>query len=410
MRVSPSVAASFKRKGAADALVFLGSLDGAPIEEADPGDLDAVFLRDESAGYVSSVKEWAAAKGVRAPSAHFRYFPTLGIAMGTVDQKGLRRLGRTMAVQHVTSELAASLIRPADRRQIASPSQPVTWGLQRMQVDALWQRGLTGKGVVVGHLDTGVDADHETLKGAVSAFGFIDEGGELDPYQTVPFDSDDHGTHTAGTIAGRASGGKAIGTAPGASLACAAVIEGGIVTARLLSGLEFVIKHGARVVNVSLGVRGYVEEFQSLAARLRQAGVLPVFAVGNEGANTSRCPGNFDEALSVGAADVAGSVPSFSSSEEVETGRFVPDLVAPGTGIESAMPGGGYMSMSGSSMAAPHVSGLAALLLEAKPDATVDELEAAIFKSCSLSAGITRARAGLGFPSAPDALRLLVGF
>src|SRR5205814_7481129 len=104
------------------------------------------------------------------------------------------------------------------------------------------------------------------------------------------------------------------------------------------------------------------------------AGVLPVFAIGNEGPGTSRSPGNYTETLSVGAVDRHMRVPAFSSS--IHFNRDLdpdqPDLVAPGVGVISARPGGGYMAMDGTSMATPHVTGVAALLWEAKPEATVD--------------------------------------
>jgi subtilisin family serine protease len=87
----------------------------------------------------------------------------------------------------------------------------------------------------------------------------------------------------------------------------------------------------------------------------------------------------------------------------------VPDLVGPGVRIISARPGGGFQSMDGTSMATPHIAGLAALLLEAKPTATVDELEQAILNSCKLRSGWTPDRAGRGLPDASRALALLTG-
>ncbi len=137
--------------------------------------------------------------------------------------------------------------------------------------------------------------------------------------------------------------------------------------------------------------------------------MLPVFAVGNEYAGSSRSPGNYSEALSVGAFDKKGRVADFSSSQRFDrtVDPIVPDLVAPGVDIVSAKPGGGYQSMDGTSMATPHVAGLAALLLEAKPKATVKKLEAAIFASCARPKGMPPERGGLGIPYGPDALEAL---
>lgn len=114
---------------------------------------------------------------------------------------------------------------------------------------------------------------------------------------------------------------------------------------------------------------------------------------------------NYDEAVSVGALERDGSVARFSSFERVERDRSVPDLIAPGGDIESALPGGGYQSMSGTSMAAPHISGLAALLMEAASDATEDEVEDAIFQSCSELGQEDPNSFGHGVPDAVEALR-----
>ena len=149
--------------------------------------------------------------------------------------------------------------------------------------------------------------------------------------------------------------------------------------------------------------------FLSIVQILRARGVLPVFAVGNEGAGTSRYPGNYAETLSVGAMDKAGNVPDFSSSQRFKRKKdpIVPDLVGPGVDVVSCVPGGTYMQMSGTSMATPHIAGLAALLMEAMPTKTIDEIEKAIFKSCALKPGMLASRANRGFPDALKALSLL---
>ena len=95
---------------------------------------------------------------------------------------------------------------------------------------------------------------------------------------------------------------------------------------------------------------------------LRARGILPVFAVGNEGPGTSRSPGNYSEALSVGASDEDDLVADFSSSQQFRRpgDPRVPDIVAPGVGVISTVPGGGFAEKDGSSMATPHIAGLAA--------------------------------------------------
>ena len=263
-------------------------------------------------------------------------------------------------------------------------------------------------GLVVAHLDTGVDAGHDTLDGAVSSFAEFDPLGRVIPGAPAR-DSDDHGTHTAATIAGRKTGGKVVGVAPGASLASALVIEGGDAVARVLGGLDWSIDRGARVLSMSLGFRGWWQDFLPIVRILRSRGILPVIAAGNEGPGTSRSPGNYAEALTIGAHDDSGAIASFSSSQRFVRRRdaLVPDVAAPGVDVVSAKPGGGFQTMSGTSMATPHVAGLAALLAEADPTASVTRLERAILASCTPVDAGPADRVRKGIVNAPAALAAL---
>jgi subtilisin family serine protease len=337
-----------------------------------------------------------------------RYFPHLRIMLGTVDEQGAAALDSHPRVKQVAAPPILSLIRPVAARTTRAPKQ-YTWGITRLKADQLHAAGFTGKGILVGHLDTGADGTHSALKNAFHAFAeFDDLGFEVKP-TPQPHDTDEHGTHTAGTIAGRTVAGRAIGVAPEALLASAIVIEGGNVNARILAGMEWVISEGAKILSMSLGVRGYQEDFLAVTQRLRELGVLPVFAVGNEGPGTSRSPGNYVEALSVGAMGEDEHVADFSSSRRFDRpdNPLVPDLVAPGVDVISAKPGGGYQAMDGSSMATPHIAGLAALLMQAAPAATIDQIEQAIFDSCTLLPGEDGERQNRGVPDAVVALAKL---
>jgi subtilisin len=338
----------------------------------------------------------------------YHVFPWLGVVLGTVDPSGLAALRADPEVVDVVGAPAISPIRPNAVRA-AKLQSAATWGLERLGAPALWERGLTGKGVLVGHLDTGVDASHPALAGVVAHFAEFDLLGRQTKPAPKPRDSDEHGTHTAATIAGRAVAGRHVGMAPGARLASALVIEGGDAVARVLGGMDWTLGLGVRVLNLSLGFRGYWPDFLAITRILRRKRVLPVFAVGNEYAGSSRSPGNYPEALSVGACDEKGRVADFSSSQRFDRklDPIVPDLVAPGVDVVSAKPRGGYQSMDGTSMATPHIAGLAALLLEAKPTASVKKLEAAIFASCARPGGMPLERGGLGIPSGLAALEAL---
>jgi subtilisin family serine protease len=263
--------------------------------------------------------------------------------------------------------------------------------------------------VIVAHLDTGVDGTHPALQGAIAHFAQFDDLGNLVTPSPAPFDSGEHGTHTAATVAGRAVNGKSVGVAPETQLASAMIIEGGDVQARVLAGLEWALEEEAKVLTMSLGFPGWMPSFISVIQALRQNDVVPVIAVGNEGPGTSRSPGNYVESLSVGACDENGDVAYFSSSQTFQRAQdpLVPDLMAPGVNIISAKPGGGFQMMDGTSMATPHVAGLAALLRQAKPTATVDQIEQAIFGSCAAVPASSTNRTARGVPNAPRALALL---
>ncbi len=343
-----------------------------------------------------------------------RYFEHLGIAYGVVDRQGLTALRADSRVKKVTGVPQLALIRPTKKQPAAASHQrQVTWGIAALGVPALWAQGLSGAGVVVAHLDTGVDGRHPALEKALVDFVEMDRlGFPVEGSNATPFDTDDHGTHTAGTIAGRPDTrrNRHIGVAPGASLASAIVIEGGTVVARVLAGMDWALGNGARVLSMSLGFRGFVDDFLPITRILRQRGVLPVIAAGNEGPGTSRSPGNYAEALSVGWCNADDTVDPESSSQRFRrrTQPVVPDLVGPGGDVVSAAPGGGLQLMSGTSMATPHVAGLAALLWEAKPEATVAQIERAIFASCTALPGISENRQGRGLPNAPAALDRLL--
>lgn len=425
-----SLATDIKMTGAAQVIVVLkpgGAKKGAAAAAAAAaaaGKLDRVrrhFRRSEysrdsalletlrNSGHLMAAASVAGRIGLNSLAAVStsrpgRYYPNLGIFFGTVDEAGLAGLRAEGSVSKVVPAPELRLIRPVTTAA-SKPKVGMSWGLQRLGVAELWGQGLTGRGVLVGHLDTGVDGSHPALKGAIAAFAEFDSLGNEVPGAKAK-DSDEHGTHTAGTIVGRAVGKVAFGVAPGARLASAMVIEGGNVIARVLAGLNWAVGEQVRILSMSLGLPGYDEAFRPVTRILRARGILPVFAVGNEGPGTSRYPGNYPEALSVGAMDEHDNVADFSSSQRFTRAADpnVPDLVGPGVDVLSCTPGGTYSMMSGSSMATPHIAGLAALLLEAHPKATVKKLESAIYASCKRPASMPKSRANRGVPNGPLAL------
>jgi subtilisin family serine protease len=412
-----SIEDTLAAKGYAKVIVALNDFQmGAAASSAQAkGSIENYFMIPDVAQAESlavSARNFASRSFKRAEpptSRRVRVYPHLGLAIGYVDSGGLASLEADPQIGKVEKAPELSLIRPVVVEEAKLGTGP-SWGVKRLKADLLWAAGLTGKGVLVGHLDTGVDASHPALKGAIGKFAEFDLAGDHVP-NAQPSDSDEHGTHTAGTIVGRSGLKGAFGMAPEAQLASAMVIEGGQVIDRILAGMDWVIGEGVRIMSMSLGLRGFTPAFQTVIDALRAANVLPVIAVGNEGPNTSRSPGNYANVLAVGAMDARGQVADFSGSEQFArtVNPLCPALVAPGVEILSCVPGGKYKTMNGSSMATPHVAGLAALLLQAKPTATADELERAIVGSCRLPAGMPQARGSHGVPDAVRAFQLLTG-
>nr|BAG82741.1 putative peptidase [uncultured bacterium] len=306
--------------------------------------------------------------------------------------------------------------------------QGTTWGLEHLGVQEVWPT-TRGAGVNVAVLDTGVFADHPALTGRVSHFVMVDPLGRRIS-ATPTFDAGAHGTHVCGTIAGaQTPEGVHIGVAPDAKLLVAAVLVGDATLRTLLEGLDWSIEKGADIVNMSLGFSYYEPMFTEVFnVLLNQYGVLPVVAVGNEAQGNSSSPGNAHNALTVGALEKIGrnrtDVAFFSSGASLvfpgdESNALVtkPDVVAPGVQVFSAIPpmprGGGiyfYSYMDGSSMASPHVAGVAALLMAAHPKAPVTDIVQAIKETALHPRGNDRRpdnRWGCGAVRPAEALKAL---
>jgi subtilisin len=384
--------------------------------EAVRKDLETFFVQPDEQQYTSPAA--LAGLAVRGPAGRLaaarpriRVFPRLGLAVGLVDDRGLGLLRAHQRVKAVHAAPTPSLIAPVSVLP-AKASAQVTWGIKRLNIGALSNKGYDGKGVRVGHLDTGVDGSHPALAGAIADGDFAEFDFAANQVPGArPHDSGQHGTHTAGTVLGRAGPRGRFGVAPAAQLVSALSIEGGQVIDRILAGLEWIVSRNVHILSMSVGLPGYVDAFEELIAGLRRNNVLPVIAIGNEGPDTSRSPGNYPSVLSVGACAEGDLVANFSSSQRMARAQdpLEPDLVAPGVNVLSCIPGGGFALMDGTSMATPHVAGLAALLRQAAPSATIDDIENAILDSCSLPPTMPDFRANRGVPDAAIALARLTG-
>ena len=239
---------------------------------------------------------------------------------------------------------------------------------------------VTGRGIRVGVIDTGIDYTHEALGGALGAV--VDGGYDFVNNDADPMDDNGHGTHVAGIIAGNSS--TLHGKATSAKLYAYKVLDASGVglTSTVLAGLEQAIKDSMSVINMSLGssVGDPSDPLCEAVNRAVEAGIVVVAAAGNSGENGSiGSPAAAALALTVGAVDASNVIASFSSKGPTnQTYGIKPDVVAPGVSILSAKLGGGYVLMSGTSMAAPYAAGLAAALREAHPSWSATDIRNAI--------------------------------
>jgi subtilisin len=254
----------------------------------------------------------------------------------------------------------------------------VTWGLEAIGIEAT---ELTGDGVEVAVLDTGVASRHPELAGrTIAGESFIPDE-ELE-------DGHGHGTHCIGTACGSVGDGimPRYGVAPAASIFAGKVLsnQGEGPDTSILAGIEAAITRGSRVASLSLGLatrpgESFSPTYEQVAQRARAAGTLIVAAAGNDSdrpnfARPVSRPANCPSILAVAAIDQAMAVASFSNRGEGSGGARV-DIAAPGVDVFSLAPmPAGHAEMSGTSMATPHVAGVAALLAQANPDASVDDL------------------------------------
>ncbi|MEV4809356.1 S8 family serine peptidase [Micromonospora avicenniae] len=265
-----------------------------------------------------------------------------------------------------------------------APSGP-EWNIRRIGADRVWtQLGVTGTGVVVGSSDSGVDGRHPAL-----AEGF--RGGDdswFDPWDGTrsPTDSGGHGTHTLGSAVGR----DGIGVAPGAQwVGCVNLARNLGSPAHYLDCLQFMLapfpaggdpftagrpERAPDILTNSWGCPGIegcdLGVLRPATAALDAAGIFVVAAAGNTGpwcGSVDDPPAPYPDVLTVGAVDDRDRVAEFSSRGPAPGGAAKPDVVAPGVGVRSAMPGGGYGTLDGTSMATPQVAGVVALMWSANP-------------------------------------------
>ncbi|MBI5208807.1 MAG: S8 family peptidase [Elusimicrobia bacterium] len=275
---------------------------------------------------------------------------------------------------------------PASDDPGSSAGQEKPWGIGRVNAPAAWAV-TKGKGVKVGVVDTGIDVDHADLKANIAGGWNAIDKEHPDNFK----DDNGHGTHVAGTIAAVDDEAGVVGVAPQASLYGVKVLDkdGGGTFSDVIAGMEWTVANKMQVVNMSLGAARGNDSLKAAVEAMAKAGVILVAAAGNSGGAVG-FPAAYPGAIAIAAMDSKDKVASFSSR-----GLQVA-FIAPGVAVRSTYMGGGYSSLSGTSMACPHAVGLAALAVAAKGLGDTEALRAHFKANAAALPGVPAEQQGAG--------------
>ncbi|MFL6077921.1 MAG: S8 family serine peptidase [Mycobacteriales bacterium] len=329
-----------------------------------------------------------AAAATASPLLHRqRALPSVHAEAVTLSRTDAAGFGRQLESSARTAGATAGLTRIALDARVRAAD--LDTNLVQIGAPQAWQAGLSGDGVTVAVLDTGVDTTHPDLAGRVAdSETFTDEPAT---------DTSGHGTHVASLLAGSgaAAGGARRGVAYASHLISGKVLDGNGegYASWVIAGMQWAVAQGARVVNLSLGAPDYGgpnpvrEAVESLSA---SSNTLFVVAAGNKDFFNSsvNAPGTAPSALTVGAVDSADHLADFSTQGPTPANGLKPDITAPGVAITGARAagtgsptGGAYTQYSGTSQATPQVAGAAALLAQQHPDWPAARLKAALVET-----------------------------
>lgn len=348
-----------------------------------------------------SVLEKAKAEG--KVESYQSFFTSNSINAVFNDIEVVKEIVNLEEIVDVSSNDVIELIDPVDdiegqnRSVLYTPDdRNIEWGVKAVHAEKVWDEfGLHGEGVTIGIIDTGVNYKLPALKNAYKGYDPVMDTFDttyykdfIDSSKTEPDASpeNNHGTHVAGIIVGKEGDSlNQIGVAPGAKFISARAIYQNSTAKRttVLAAGDWMYEMHPDIINNSWG--GNTEPdpwFMRMAERLEEAGIIVVFASGNDKNNDAQegsilNPASLPNVISVGAVDINNKIAPFSnkgpSSFDKNSSWIKPEFTAPGVQVRSLNAMGGYTSESGTSMAAPHVSGVLALIKQAKPDITMSE-------------------------------------
>jgi subtilisin family serine protease len=243
---------------------------------------------------------------------------------------------------------------------IMSLSQTIDWGLKKLNIPQIHEKGIKGKGVKIGIVDSGCNLKHSDLK-IKNAYDFTKSG--------TPEDSSGHGTHVAGIIAAQGNNHGVLGVAPDSEISIYKALDGSNGTlSGVISAIKAAIDEGMDIINLSLGATTTDKSLENICKQAVLKGITLVVASGNSGKNEKYYPASYDFCISVGAIDETMKVAYFTTFGEHL------DIVAPGANVLSTYLNNGYAVLSGTSMAAPFVAGCLALIKQHSNTITLDNL------------------------------------
>lgn len=300
------------------------------------------------------------------------YFETLKAANVTISESMLQVLSKDPDISYIERKI---------EKEIKTLGLPAPWNVEAINAPKAWEQGITGRGIKVAIMDTGI-ALHEELPNVVKRVSFVENDPTTPRNEADPYDHNGHGTHVAGIIGAKVGGQGVfqrdiVGVAPDVSLYSLKVMDENSGTVLdLIEAIDWAIANNMDIINLSLGLTTHVQLLQDAVDRAYQAGILVVAASGNDGNGSPvNYPAKYNSVIAVSSVDWDGGISSFSS-----TGKEI-EFTAPGSDFTSNMHIIStspfiekYTGLGGTSQAAPHVTGFLTLLMQKNPLMTASEI------------------------------------
>jgi len=294
----------------------------------------------------------------------YDFAPFINVIAASVPENAIQGLSHNPNIAYVEADAEAHIMGHTS----TIPEYQSSWGVDHIQADVVHSYN-KGTGIRVCVVDTGIDYTHPDLNdNYVTGYDFVNG-------DAFPFDDNGHGTHVSGTIAAELNGVGVVGVAPEAKLIVAKVLNsaGSGSYSNVIAGINWCASNGAKVISMSLGGSSGSDAFKSAVDTAYANNILVVAAAGNSGNPPGKgdnvgYPARYNSVIAVAATDSNNKRASWSS-----TGPAV-EISAPGVSVKSTWLGTGYNTISGTSMATPHVSGVAALIWKSNPNLSSAEV------------------------------------